>query len=281
MNIAVRELKSNLKVFLIWVIVVLFFDFAGIMKFTGVGSAGADSMQQLIDSFPPIVLAVLGFGDLNPTVFSGFYGLLMFYIGIMVVAYAVHLGLNAVSRESQDGTYEFLFVRPRSRSAILSSKLIAALLALAGFVVVNLLGSAAGYLTLERPAVGEPVDGSGLSSDIPWELFGTWSAWLAMVGLIFLTLGAALAAACPNAAIASRAGNCAVLVCYLAAVAYDALSDHAAAVIFRVLSPMRYWLPSELNEGVFSGSFSALAAVLTVAGVAAAYAAFSRRDLTA
>lgn len=281
MNIFARELRTNLKVFLIWALVVLFFDLAGIMKFTGVGAAGADSMQQLIDSFPPIVLAVLGFSDLNPTVFPGFYGLLMFYIGIMAAVYAVHLGHGAVSRESEDGTYEFLFVRPRSRAAVLSDKLAAALLALAGFVAVNLAGSAAGYLTLDRPTAGQPADGAGLTAGIPWRLMGAWSAWLAMVGLVFLALGAALAAVCPRAAIAGRIGNCAVLVCYAAAVGYDALADHDAAVGLRILSPLRYWLPGELNDGTFSLPFGLLAAALLIVGIAVTYLAFSRRDLTA
>lgn len=281
MNVLVRELRANFKVLLIWIAVVVFFDVVGIMKFSGVEAGGVEMTQHLIDAFPPIVLAVLGIANLNMATFAGFYGVLMFYIGIMIAAYAMHLGLNAVSRESVDGTYEFLFVRPRSRYSILASKLLAALICLLLFCMVNTISSVGGYLTLDRPAEGETASASGLTNEPPCRLFVDWTMWLLMVGLVFLAVGAVLASLCEHPETASRIGNCSVLLCYLAAVAYDMFSDHACSWIARVLSPMRYWLPDQVLDGVFSVPYGILALGIVAFALTSSFAVFGKRDLTA
>ena len=220
--------------------------------------------------------------NLNMATFAGFYGVLMFYIGIMIAAYAMHLGLNAVSRESVDGTYEFLFVRPRSRYSILASKLLAALICLLLFCTVNAISSVGGYLTLDRPAEGETASASDLTTNEPAvSTVCRLDDGLLMVGLVFLAMGAVLASLCRHPETASRIGNCSVLLCYLAGAVYDIFSDHACSWIARVLSPMRYWLPDQILDRVFSVPYGILALGIVVFALTSSLAVFGKRDLTA
>lgn len=68
---------------------------------------------------------------------QGYMGILFYYILICTVIYAVHLGTAAVSRESVDKTYEFVFTKPLSRTRILGWKLSAAFFYLLAFCIFN------------------------------------------------------------------------------------------------------------------------------------------------
>jgi ABC-2 type transport system permease protein len=63
--------------------------------------------------------------------------------------YAVWLGHNAVSRESIDKTYEFLFTKPKSRTWFLSRKVLTGCLYLTVYCLFNVFFSAASIAVLD------------------------------------------------------------------------------------------------------------------------------------
>lgn len=270
MNVFIIECKANAKTLAVWSAVLVFFDIVGVMKFTGFDAGGAEATQQVIDAFPPVVLAVLGLSGLNVATFPGFYAVLMFYIGIMAAAYGVQLGHGAVAHEITDGTCEFLFTRPRSRASILTAKLAAALVCVIVFCAVNLLSSAAGYALM----------GTLAAKTIPWRLLSAFAAWTGLIALVFCALGAMLAACCRRMDRAALAGSGAVVLCYLGAVIYDMFPDQAGvSLIARLCSLMRYWPPADLVDGTFPLPFALLAAALVAVALTVAYTSFGRRDL--
>lgn len=275
MNIVVRELKANAKSLLIWCLVVVLFNIAGVMKFEGIAGGDPQSVRQLTEAFPKVALAVMGISDLDMTTFAGYYAVLMFYVGIMAAVYAVALAVHAVSREMMDGTYEFLFVRPVSRTAILTWKLVAALIDAVVFTAVD-LGSALACL----PMLDGLSDASGSAMVVI-----RFAVWMLAMMLVF---GAVAACACAVYMGVEHGlergpfiGNSAVVVAYCAGVVYDMFSDHDASVVARVLSPFRYATPQDVIDGRVPLPFAALGAVVVVVCVATAYAAFLSRDLTA
>lgn len=269
----VRELKANAKVFAVWSVVIALFNVAGMMKFEGIAAGDAEAVRRLTDVFPKVALAVMGISGLDMSTFAGYYAVLEFYAGIMAAVYAVALARNAVLREMTDGTYEFLFVRPVTRTRILTAKLVAALVCAVAFVAVNVVSSLLCLGLLGDGRVPGIDDGSAAA--VVWR-FGVW---LMALMLVFGAIGACAAAVCRLPERGAAVGNASVVVAYGAGVAYDMFSDHGVAVVARVLCPFRYATPDEVTAGTVPVSFAVLAAAVVAVGFAVTYMAFARRDL--
>ena len=262
MNLFRRELKAGLKPFLLWTLGLFMFIFAGIVK-SSAAMADGQFMTELVSKFPRIVIAVMGMANVDIAQFEGFYAVLMQYVFVLAVVYAAHLGNNAVSRESIDKTYEFLFTKPRSRSYILSLKLLAALVFLSVYAVLNLVFSMLAVRQL------------GLSGDY-LALFVRFSLALWLVGFVFLSLSAMCAACVTSAERGARAGNLAILATYALAVVYDLLEQPG---LLRLVTPFRYFLNAEVIGGTVSLPYIALCLALSVAFLVVAFRRFERRDL--
>ena len=264
MNLFRREIKSGLKPFLLWTLGLFVFIFAGIVK-SSAAMADGQFMTELISKFPRIVVAVMGMANVDISQFGGFYAVLMQYVFVLTAVYGAHLGNNAVSRESIDKTYEFLFTKPRSRAFILSRKLLSALVYLTIFVVLNLLFSVLAVQQL------------GMEGDYT-ALFLRFSLAMWLVGVVFLSLAAMFAAWLTSAERVAKAGNLAVLTAYALAVVYDLVDSPG---VLRLLTPFRYFLNPELTGGTVQPFYIGLCLSLSVAFLAVAFSRFVRRDLGA
>lgn len=264
MNLFRKELKTGFKPFLFWVLGLFVFVFAGIVK-SSAAIADGQFMTELIQKFPRIVVATMGMANVDISQFGGFYAVLMQYILLLTAVYAVHLGSAAVSRESVDKTYEFLFVKPRSRSFILTIKMLSSLVFLTVFACLNLAFSA---LAVKQLAL----------SDSYTVLFARYSVVMWLVGLVFFTIAAMFAASFRQAERGARAGNLSVLGAYALAVTYDLL-EHPGLI--RFFTPFRYFLNQDVVSGIVSPAYAALCVVLSAVFLAIAYVRFERRDLGA
>ena len=264
MNILKRELRAGLKPFLFWILGLFVLVFMGVVKSTGV-SGGGESFQKLADSFPRIVLAVFGIMGIDIGSFGGYYAVLAQYAAIVTAVYAVHLGYNAVSRESVDKTYEFVFTKPRSRSFILARKLLAGFLYLTAFCILDYLFSAAATAKL------------GIEEDLTTEFWlFTLGSWL--VGLLFFSLAVMFAAMARSAEKGSKLGNISILVGFAAGVAYDMMNNGG---IVRLFAPFRYFTSSEVLSGELNLLYAALCVAVAAVSLVIAFRRFERRDLSA
>lgn len=264
MNLFRRELKTGLKPFFFWVLGLFALIFAGIVKSSGAMADGA-FMTDLIGRFPRIVVAVMGMANVDISRFGGFYAVIMQYVFVLSAIYAAHLGSSAVSRESVDRTYEFLFTKPRSRSFLLAGKLLAAVVFLTVFAALALLFS----LLAVRQIV---VEGNYTA------LFVRFAIAVWFVGLVFFSVSAMFAASLRQSERGARAGNLTVLATYALAVVYDML-EHPG--LLRLMTPFRYFLNTELVDLTFNLRFAGLCALLAAVFLAVAFARFERRDLGA
>jgi len=264
MNIFKREMKAGLKPFLFWTLGLFVLVFAGVVKSTGLTAGGA-GFTALTDSLPRIVKAVFSFVGVDISSFGGYYAVLAQYVLVLAAVYAVHLGNNAVSRETVDKTYEFVFTKPRSRSFILARKLLAGLV---WFTVFCLLDFAFSAAAVEKLNIGIRFT----SEMVRFAL----AAWL--TGIVFFALGALFAAAFRSAERGAKAGNLAVLAAYGLGVVYDMLENGG---ILRFLSPFRYFLPAEMLESGLNPLFIVLCALVSCVCVVWAFLRFEKRDLGA
>lgn len=264
MNVCKRELRAGWKPFLYWSLGLLVLVFAGVTKATGV-LAGGHEFSQLMEAFPRVVQALVGMLGLDIGTFGGYYAALMQYVFILTAVYAAWLGSNAVSRESVDKTYEFLFTKPRARSFLLARKLLAGGIYLTGYCVLLFLFSFAASATLEM--------GGGMAAEFALYAAADW-----LMSLVFFSLAALFSAAAGTAEGGAKLGNLAVLAAFALGVIYDML-EHGG--LLRLLSPFKYFLPNELLNGTLNPAFFVLALAVSGAALAAAFSRFERRDLNA
>lgn len=263
MNIIKRELRAGLKPFIFWSVALCVIVMAGMTKFTGVQPAEGGGLNELLSAFPRVVLAVMGMANADVSTLGGYYSVLAFYALICASVYAVHLGVNAVSREAYDKTYEFVFTKPRSRSYILRMKLAAVWCFLLAFCVLAAVFSVAALKTLE------------ISGDLTAEIL-LFSAAAFLVGSVFLALAAFLSAAAERPDRGAMYGNIAVVLAFILGVVCDML-DNGAAV--RFFTPLKYFAAEEVLNRQFSPLFTLLSAVLTAVLLFGAFRIFKKKDL--
>ncbi len=264
MNLLKHEIKVGRKTFLFWALGVAVLIFAGVVKFTGVAGSGG-AVNQLIDQFPRVVLAMLGIVGVDINTFGGYYSILVFFAMLCTALYAMHLGGGAVSREAIDKTYEFLFTKPRSRGWTLAVKLGAGLCYLLAFSLLCFLLSVGAVASLQ------------LGEDFT-RLMLLFCLGNFLVGLLFFSLAACLAAVVKRAERGALYANLCFLAAFVLGVAYDSLENGGA---LRFLSPLKYFPPSDVLAGRLSWVYLLLLLGLSVLLLGGAFRLFQKRDLNA
>lgn len=262
MNILKRELRAGLKPFILWTIGMFLLVFAGVYKFQGIGAEGVD-INVLLDQFPRPVLAVLGMAGVDISTLGGYMSILFYYVLICAVVYAVHIGSSAVTRESVDKTYEFIFTKPVSREKILAMKLTAGWIYLFIFSILTVVFSIMAVSTLN----------SSENITVPIILFAL-STFL--IASLFIALSAFLAALVKRADKGSLYGNLAFLYAFILGVIYDMLENGG---LLRLISPFKYFLASDLLDTRFDPLYTVISAALIAVLLFGAFRLFKRRDL--
>ena len=119
MNIFKREMRANRKSLIIWCFGVLFIVGSGMGKYAALSNTG-DSINELMAHMPSSLQAIMGIGSLDLATVDGYFGLLYLYLVIMASIHAAMLGATMISKEERDKTAEFLFVKPISRTTVIS-----------------------------------------------------------------------------------------------------------------------------------------------------------------
>lgn len=262
MNIFLRELKANRKALIIWSVCMFLLVASGMGKYTAYtagGQAGA-----AFDQIPYSIKALLGMGSLDMTTMSGYFAMLFLYIELTAAIHAVLLGAHIISKEERDKTTEFLLIKPISRTAVITSKLLAALF---NVIVVN-IATLASSLALV-PLYNKGADISGEVTMFMLSMF--------IVQLIFLSLGAALAAFMRRSKSSGSLGIGLLLVAYVIA----KITDLTTGLNFlNLLSPFKYFniydlvAGNGLNLGIVLLSLT-LVAIFSVS----TYIFYQKRDL--
>lgn len=262
MNIFLRELKSNRKALIIWSVCMFLLVVSGMGKYTAY-SAGGDAAA-VFKGIPATMKAVLGMGSLDVTTMGGYYGMLSLYIELAVAIHAVLLGSHIIAKEERDKTTEFLLIKPISRTTVVTSKLLAALF---NVVVVNLV-------TLVTSLALVPIYNKG--GDISGEII-QFTLSMFIVQLIFLSLGAAIAAVLRNPKSSGSLGSGILLVGYVISRITD-MTTHLN--VLNLLSPFKYF---DINDIVAGNGLNLgivlLSLVLVVLFSFSTYFFYQKRDL--
>lgn len=263
MNIYLKELRDYRNSLIFWSLAIIAFLLAAMSKYEGYSKSGT-SINDLINSLPAGLGAVLGFKGLDLQTAGGFFALSVLYLAVMLGVHAVLLGSGIIAKEETDKTIEFLFAKPVSRSRILFSKFLAAVTAIAILNVVTLVSS---IVTI--PFFSE---GPSINADI---LFLMPSVFF--IQIWFLVIGISFAAILRRP---RRAGMyaAAVLMATFIISSFVDLTDKYG--FLRYATPFKYFDAKKIFiEGRYSVQYIIITVVAVAVMLAASTAGYRHRDL--
>mgnify|MGYP001186370050 CR=1 FL=1 len=128
-NIFRHEFRSRFKSVIIWSLslaALVFFFFALFPVFAD----QAALMDEFLAKYPPQLRAAFGMNDTNLGSVMGFFSFLFMFVQLCLAIQASNYGFGLVSIEESELTADFLLSKPVSRSQVLVSKFLAALVSL-------------------------------------------------------------------------------------------------------------------------------------------------------
>lgn len=263
MNIFIRELKANRKALIIWSICMFLLVLSGMGKYSAYTSGGASG--DIFNNMPYSIKAIFGFGSFDITKMSGFYAFLFTYIQLTVGIHAVLLGNSMIAKEERDKTTEFLIAKPVSRTAIITAKLLVALI---NIVIINLVSFISSIVMIAYYNTGESVIKGVIMMHVT----------MFMIQLIFLSVGALLAAFMRRSKASGSIATGIILGAYIISKITD-LTDKVN--VLNILSPFKYFsLADIINENKLSIIVIALTILLTAIFTVSTYFFYNRRDLS-
>jgi ABC-2 type transport system permease protein len=183
----------------------------------------------------------------------------------MVGIYAAILGSNIISKEERDKTAEFIYVKPISRSYIITSKLVAAFVNILIFNIITLISS----ITI----VSYFGKGEDINNDIFKLIIG-----LFLLQLIFLSMGTAISAINkkPRSSISISTGI--LLAMFILSIVID-INDKLNYL--RFYTPFKYFQAKDLMYGgQFEWPLLILSFALIVTFFIITYLFYNKKDLT-
>lgn len=264
MNMYWHELRSGRKSALVWTFAMIGLAAMYLAMFPSI-THDAEGFKEVMESYPPNVRAMLGINLDLITSLIGFYSMVFSIIALCGAIQAMNLGLSVLSKESRERTADFLLVKPVSRKAIVTAKLLAA------FTILLLTNV---FFYGMSALLANLVDTTGFSN----KLFLMINLTLFFVQLIFLALGVAISV------FFSKLKN--VLPISLGIIfglyMIGALLATGEGDAVRYISPFRYFDPAYIiKHSSYEIPYLIVAAVLILVSVAVSYVVYSKKDIHA
>ena len=146
-----RELKTNLKGLLVWLLVSFVLFAIVFIVYPTIAINNTAAINELMKIFPPELLKMfnMDISSIN-TVFGWYMSEGYTFVVLISGIYAANLGASILSKEESDKTIEFLLARPINRQQVINAKVIGGLINITLLVVIIGVFNAVGmYLSNE------------------------------------------------------------------------------------------------------------------------------------
>ena len=130
MNILIRQLRMDRKALCLWTLGMLFLVAACVGKMSAMVGDNSAALTAMLVLLPAPLRNLFGLGTVDYSQPIGIFAVVAPYMALVAALHAAGLGVALFAREERDKTFEFLYVKGRSRSFILSAKLLAGILQL-------------------------------------------------------------------------------------------------------------------------------------------------------
>ncbi|HWT74859.1 MAG TPA: ABC transporter permease subunit [Mobilitalea sp.] len=135
MNMFLYELKALRKSTIIWTLSMLALAVLYLSMYPSIAKDAMD-FKDLLGGYPAPIRAMLGINLDYITSLLGFYAFIFTFIIVCGAIQAMNYGVSILSREVRERTADFLLVKPVSRTAIVTAKLLAVFTSI---VITNIL----------------------------------------------------------------------------------------------------------------------------------------------
>lgn len=261
MNVFWQELKIDRKAFALWLLGMLFLIGACVGKMSGMVDENSAALSAMLMLLPPSLRGLFGLGAVDYSQPIGIFGVVAVYIALVASLHAAGLGAGAFAREERDKTFEFLYVKGRSRTAILSAKVLSGCLQL---LLLNWVSYGFGAL-FTRVALG---------ADVARGLLPIMAGILSMQCL-FYAAGLLASLLTRRMQIGLSAASGLVMALFFAALACDL----GAPAFWGYLTPFHLFDGKVILREGLNGAAAAICLALAAAMVGASFLLHDRRDL--
>lgn len=268
MNIFKFEFKRLLKGSIIWAlvcsaIIVMFMLFFPSMKYMGIQELVGSKLEALPEAF------LEAFNISGATDFSNIADFSAYVLQYIIMAggiYAAILGVSALVKEESEGTIEFLYSKPISRSSIVTAKLLASIVIFFIFIIIL------GVVTMISSLIVKPenVESINLLMDIKTLYIG-----MALIGYIFMAIGFLISVFVKSSKQAIPIALGVFFASYVIGI-FSKLQDRLNSLIY--LSPFDYATPSEIIKNGFEIKFIIIGLCIIILSVVATYTIYSKKD---
>ncbi|MFH0767676.1 MAG: ABC transporter permease subunit [Bacillota bacterium] len=260
MNIIKRELKSNLKSLLIWIIALVSITILASWEFEAF--RGNTELVDAMESFAALFNA-LGIQITDLSLPEGFLSLESIYFYIPLAIYAALLGSSIISKEERDKTAEYLFTLPVTRKKVLVSKVIVAVLY---NIILNLcvvLGAIVAYIRFSP-------------SDAFYKFILYLSIGLIFIQLVFMSMGMLLASVLKQ----YKKSGAAILAYVLGSYLLFVLIGFAEKIDFlKYITPFKYFEASDMLKGTIHLEYVIISIAIIISSIMGLFIFYRRRDL--
>jgi len=264
MNMYLHELKSLRKSTIIWTIAISSMALIYFSVFPSIAKE-AENFKKLLSGYPESVRAMLGISLDNITSILGFYSFIFSFITLFGAIQGMNFGSSILSKEVRQRTADFLLVKPVSRRAIVSSKLLAAFTMI---VITDII-----YY-----AVASILANSVKTEDYSNKLFFMISLTLFFIQLIFLAIGFVVSVFFNKLKTVLPLSLGTVFGLFFIG-AFLATGDNDAA---RFISPFRYFNPAYIiQNSSFEAPYLFVGAVIVIISITISYIIYAKKDIHA
>ena len=264
MNMYLHELKSLRKSTLIWTCALIALAVIYFSVYPGIVNDASD-FTKLLSAYPAPVRAALGISLDNITSILGFYSMVFSFITLCGAIQAMNLGVSILSKEARERTADFLLVKPVSRPAIVSAKLLAALTML---LATNVLYYAAASMLANMVK----------TADYSVRVFFLINLTLFFLQLMFLAIGLVISVFFTKLKSVLPISLGIVFGLYIIGAIIATGKNDAA----RFISPFKYFdITYIIKNASFEAQYLIAGAVIVLTAIAASYVIYAKKDIHA
>lgn len=263
MNIFTREINANRKSLILWCIGMVVMIGGGMSKFAAYDSSG-ESINDMLDILPKSLLNLYGISSFDLSTAIGFFGVLFLYLILIATVHAVMLGANIIAKEEKDKTTEFLFVKPVSRSKVITSKLLAVLL---NIIILNIVTCIASFFIVNYFNNGDTI-----LKDIIMLMFGMF-----ILQIIFMCIGSLLASISKKPKVAASTATAILLITFMISML---INMNERFENLKYITPFKYFEAESiiLGNGI-DVIFIILSILIIGISLVGTYGFYNKRDL--
>lgn len=267
MNMYKVELKNSFKYFVIWSVILIGILGLFMALFPSMSNSGMNEIiQAKMDALPEEMIKAFGIEVIDFTDILQYFAYSAQYILIASCVYAGILGANSLIKEESEGTIEFLYAQPISRSKIVTTKI------LSNFTLIYILTILLFLSTFVLFEILKP-KGYEYFMDLVMVFKGMFLAQFT-----FFSIGLMVSTIIKKVSLATPIMLGVVFATYMLGM-FSTIIEKLEGL--KYVSPIHYVMPSAIlkNNGNIEIGYMIICIVLIVVSIGFAYYRYNKKDL--